>query len=217
MSSLAAVIFDLDGVIVKTDEYHYRAWKRLADELDIPFDREKNQQLRGVGRMSSLKIVLPHDHGYSQEQLEELASRKNGYYQKLIEELSPDDLLPGTKELLDELDAHGVKKAVGSASKNAGTVVDKLQVRDRFDAVITGHDFERGKPAPDVFLAATERLGVEPGKCIVFEDAVAGVEAAHNGGMKAVGVGPKDLLSDAERVVKSLAEVSYPDLEALME
>lgn len=216
MASLEAVVFDLDGVIVRTDEYHYRGWERLADELGLPFDRETNERLRGVDRMSSLRIILPDDHGFSPEELAALADRKNGYYRQFIQELSPEDVLPGTVELLDELDVHDVKKAVGSASRNAATVLDKLGILARFDVAISGHDVEQGKPAPDVFLAAARQLGVRPEGCVVFEDAAVGIEAAHNGGMKAVGVGSAALLSDAEQVVPSLVGVRYLDLVALM-
>jgi len=215
MPHLEAVIFDLDGVIVSTDNYHYLGWKRLADEIGVPFDREKNEQLRGVDRMGSLLLLLPQDHGYTQEQLATLADRKNGYYKELIKQVTPNDLLPGAVELLDELEAHDVKKAVGSASRNADAVLKSLGIRDRFGAVITGHDFEHGKPEPDVFLTVATRLKADPENCVVFEDAAAGIEAAHAAGMKAVGVGRAELVAGAERIVKTLAEISYADIVGL--
>lgn len=216
MAKLEAVIFDLDGVIVSTDRYHYLGWKRLADEIGVPFDRERNELCRGVDRMASLRIVLGPDHKYSESEMKVLADRKNEYYKELAMQISPADLLPGVLALLDGLEAHGVKCAVGSASKNAEAVIERLGIRSRFRTIVTGHDFTRGKPAPDVFLTAASRMGVAPANCVVFEDAAAGVEAAHAGGMKAVGVGRPDLLAAAERVVASLAEITYADLVTLM-
>jgi beta-phosphoglucomutase len=216
MAKLEAVIFDLDGVIVSTDRYHYLGWKRLADEIGVPFDRERNEQCRGVDRMASLRVVLGPNHTYSAAEMAALADRKNEYYKELARQITPADLLPGALALVEELEARGVKRAVGSASKNAEAVLDRLGIRARFQSVVTGHDFARGKPAPDVFLTAARRLGVAPGNCLVFEDAAAGVEAAHAGGMKCVGVGRADLLSAAERVVASLAEIDYAGLVRLM-
>ncbi len=211
-----AVIFDLDGVIVSTDKYHRLGWQRLAEELGIPFTHEQAERTRGVDRMASLAVVLGSNTRYTEAEKVDLAARKNKYYLELIQLISPADLLPGVVELLDELDVHHVRKAIGSASKNAAAVLKRMGVADRFDTVVTGHDFERGKPAPDVFLTAAKRLGMQPADCIVFEDAAAGIQAAHAGGMKAVGVGRPEIVAGAERIVASVADIHYADLAALM-
>ena len=216
MAQFKAAIFDLDGVIVTTDKYHRLGWERLARELGIPFAADQARRTRGVDRMASLRVVLGPNHRYSEAEMEEFAARKNGYYQELIKEITPADLLPGALDLLAELDAHGIPMAIGSASKNASMVLDRLGIASRFAAIVTGRDFTRGKPAPDVFLTAAQRLGVAPGDCIVFEDAEAGIQAAHAGGMKAVGIGRPDTVGGAERVVESLAEITFRDLVALI-
>lgn len=217
MSSLKAVIFDLDGVIVSTDEYHYRGWKRLADEIGVPFDREKNHRLRGISRMDSLLAMLPENHGYSPMQLEELAARKNEYYQEMIGQITPKDMLPGAMRMLDALDAKRIRKALASASRNAVTVLKLLKVENRFDTIVTGHDFERSKPAPDIFLTAAKRLGVVPAHCLVFEDARSGVQAARAADMAVVGIGKAVDLPEADRVVASLAEISVAELREIVE
>ena len=209
-------IFDLDGVIVSTDKYHRRGWERLAAELGIPFTAEQAERTRGVDRMASLRIVLGPKHRYSATEMDELAARKNRYYLESVQEISPADLLPGALALLADLEAQQIRKAIGSASKNALPVLARLKIAQRFEAIVTGHDFERGKPAPDVFLTAARRLGVPPERCVVFEDAAAGIQAAHAGGMKAIGVGNPAVVAGAERIVASLAEVRGADLLALL-
>ena len=217
MARFKAAIFDLDGVIVSTDKYHRLGWARLAGELGIPFTEDQARRTRGVDRMASLRVVLGRNSRYSAAEMEQLAARKNGYYTEFIRQITPDDLLPGALDLLAELRARGIPMAIGSASKNAGTVLDRLGIADQFAAVVTGHDFTRGKPAPDVFLTAAGRLGIKAADCVVFEDAAAGIEAAHAGGMKAVGVGAPDTVAGAERIVPSLAGIKYADLVALFE
>lgn len=212
-----AVIFDLDGVIVSTDRYHREGWQRLADELGIPFTEEQALRTRGVDRMSSLRVVLRENHGYSESEMEALAARKNDYYTKAIHDITPSDLLPGVLDRLDELEEHGIPMAIGSASKNASLVLDRLQISHRFETVVTGKDFSRGKPAPDVFLIAAERLHMPAGRCIVVEDAEAGVQAAHAGGMKVVGIGTPASVPGAERVVASLACITMAEMAALLE
>lgn len=218
MPELLAVIFDLDGVIVSTDEYHYRGWQRLADEIGVPFDRRRNERLRGVDRMNSLLRLLPENHGYSQAELETLATRKNAYYKELITQITPADLLPGAVALLDDLAVHGVRMAIASASKNAPEVLDRLGIRGRFDTIVTGHDFTRGKPAPDIFLIAAQRIGVPPPNCLVVEDAESGVQAGVAAGMRVLGRGTDPALAaaGAARVVAALTEVSWRDLAALL-
>jgi len=190
-TEIKAVIFDLDGVIVSTDEYHYRGWKRLADEEGIFFDREINERCRGVSRMASLDIVLERtDKQYSDEQKLEMATRKNGYYRQFLHDLlKPENILPGVLNLLAQLKERGVKAAIGSSSKNTPMILESIGMADCFDAVADGNDITNSKPHPEVFLLAAERLGVPPENCLVVEDAEAGVEAALAGGMKAMGVG----------------------------
>lgn len=213
MPTYEAVIFDLDGVITDTAEYHYLGWQRMADEEGIPFDREKNEQLRGVSRIESLKLILG-DRDVDQATFEELAERKNRYYVEYLGEMSPDDLLPGARELLDACKARGLKIAIGSSSKNARTVMDQLEITGEFDAVSDGHDAERAKPAPDLFLHAADQLGVAPNRCVVLEDAAAGVQAAIAAAMLAVGIGPPERLSDAHVRFDSVADV---DLDRVLD
>lgn len=211
-----AVIFDLDGVIVSTDRYHRDGWQRLADEIGIAFSEDQARRTRGVDRMASLRVVLGPDHDYSEVQMEALAARKNAYYTESIRRITPNDLLPGVLERLAEFDANGIAMAIGSASRNADMVLDRLGIADRFKTIVTGRDFKNGKPAPDVFLIAAHRLGLPPARCLVVEDAEAGIRAAHAGGMKAVGIGSPETVPGAERIVKSLAEIKYSDFVALM-
>ena len=197
-------IFDLDGVLTDTAEFHFRGWKRLADEEGLPFDREANEALRGVPRRESLLLILKNKQ-VSEEELQEMMDRKNRYYLEFIREIKPTDLLPGALRFLKELHQAGLKAAIGSASKNAGEVIERLGIVELFDAVSDGHSVERQKPAPDLFLHAAAQLGLDPGECVVVEDAAAGVAAAKVGGFFAVGLGPQ------ERV--GAADVVYPSLE----
>ncbi len=188
--SRQAVIFDLDGVIVSTDEYHYRAWQRMADEQELRFDRAVNERLRGVSRMESLAIILDHSGvRLAPETMAELASKKNAWYRDSLAQLTPQDVLPGALPLLSELRARGIRQAIGSSSKNARTILDRIGLRDWFDAVADGNGIVRSKPDPEVFLLAARLLGVVPETCVVVEDAEAGLAAARAAGMKAVGVG----------------------------
>ena len=186
MPTLRAVIFDLDGVITDTAEYHYLGWKRLADEQGWPFDREKNERLRGVSRMESLDLILDGRRLPEAEKVE-LATRKNRYYVESLEQVTPDDLLPGARELLTACKEAGLKIAIASSSRNARTVLDRLEIAPVFDAISDGNSVERAKPAPDLFLHAADQLGVPPAACAVIEDAESGVEAALAAGMLAIG------------------------------
>jgi beta-phosphoglucomutase len=204
-------IFDLDGVLTDTAEYHYRGWKRLADELGIPFTREANEALRGIPRRASLLMILG-DRQFPEEQLEQMMERKNRYYQEFIREITPRDLLPGASDLLGEIRAAGLKSALGSASKNAAEVLERLGIAHLLDAIADGHSVARQKPAPDLFLYAAARLGLPPEECVVVEDAAAGIEAAHAGGFRAVGLGPRERVGTAELVLPSLEGVHLRDL-----
>lgn len=212
--AIRAVLFDLDGVLVHTDRYHYLAWKRLADEQGWAFDEEVNHQLRGVPRIASLEAILRHngielDMGRKLE----LADRKNEMYKELLKGIGQDDLYPGAVDLLERLRSKGVLLGLCSASKNAGAVLDALDLRGFFSTVVTGHDFSRGKPDPEIFLVAADRLKVPPFHCLVFEDAASGVEAALAAGMKCVGVGTPDRLPTAGDTVTDYTTI---DVEALL-
>jgi beta-phosphoglucomutase len=194
MSKIKGVIFDLDGVLVSTDEFHYQGWARLAADEGISFTREDNHRQRGVSRMESLEVLLENsDKVYTDEQKLEMATRKNGYYVEFLQDLTPADALPGAREILAALREAGVKLAVGSSSRNTPLIMEKVDICGFFDAVADGNDITRSKPDPEVFLLAAERLGLKPEECVVVEDAEAGVEAARRGGMRVVGVGPAEL------------------------
>jgi beta-phosphoglucomutase len=211
INKIHAFIFDLDGVITDTAEYHYRGWKRLADEEGLPFSREDNEHLRGVARRESLMLILK-DRLYPDEKIQEMMERKNNYYLEFIKEITPHDLLPGAKDLLEEIRAASLKNALGSASKNAGEVIERLGIRDLFDAISDGFSVERQKPAPDLFLHAAGQLGLAPAECVVVEDAAAGIEAALAGGFRSVGLGPRERVGKAEVVLPSLARVHLAGL-----
>ena len=170
-------IFDLDGVLTDTAEYHYQGWQRLADELGMPFDRERNEALRRVSRRRLLELLLA-GRSYPEEQMLEMMEHKNRYYQELLQQVTPDDLLPGVRNLLDAVRAAGLKIAIGSASKNAREVVQRLHIMPYIDDLADGYSVVRPKPAPDLFVYAAGLLRVCVNACVVFEDAKAGVEAA---------------------------------------
>jgi beta-phosphoglucomutase len=207
-----AVIFDLDGVITDTAEFHYLGWQRLADEAGIPFDRDANERLRGLSRRESLLAMLG-DHEVPEDELAAMMERKNGYYVDSLGEMGPEDALPGAVELVEDARARGLAVAIGSSSRNARLVLDKLELTDRFEAIADGHSVEDAKPAPDLFLAAAGLLGVEPAACIVVEDAASGVDAALAAGMTAVGVGPQDRVGHAHHRFDTTADV---DLTAVI-
>jgi beta-phosphoglucomutase len=186
---IKGIIFDLDGVIVKTDELHYRAWKRLADAEGIFFDREINNHLRGVSRMASLEIILERSpRTYSAEEKNRLASIKNQYYVELLKTLKPDDIMPGVTKTLEELKRRKILTAIGSSSKNARAILEQIKLANVFDAVADGNDIINSKPAPDVFLKAADMLGLRPAECAVVEDAEAGIAAAKSAGMLAIAI-----------------------------
>ena len=185
-----AVIFYLDGVIVCTDECHYKGWKKLADEEGIYFDREINQRLRGVSRMESLEIVLEKaNKAYTAEEKAEMAERKNNFYREYIKDLTPADVLPGVMDFCEKLRAQGVKLAIGSSSKNTPAILKGIGLDTYFDAVADGNQITKSKPDPEVFLLAAKLVGIAPADCMVVEDAEAGVEAAIAGGMDVLGLG----------------------------
>lgn len=185
-----AVIFDLDGVICHTDMYHYQAWKQIADELGIYFDEEINNRLRGVSRMESFEIILERYEGtMSLEDKVVYTTRKNEAYKELLKNMSPADLSPEVKETLDGLRAKDLKLAIGSSSKNAGVILERLGLDGYFDAVSDGNNITRSKPDPEVFVKAARLVGEASGDCLVVEDAKAGLEAAIGGGMDCAAMG----------------------------
>ena len=206
MISIQGFIFDLDGVLVDTAEYHYRGWQRLADEEGLPFDRKANEALRGISRRESLLLILK-DRTLPESKIQEMMERKNRYYVEYIQQVTPADMLPGALGLLNEIRNAGLKCAIGSASKNTCTVVEKLGIEHLVDAISDGYSVTNPKPAPDLFLHAAGQLGLPASQCVVVEDAAAGVEAAIAGGFHSVGLGP------VERV--GTADVVYPSLEGL--
>ncbi|PRY95811.1 beta-phosphoglucomutase [Marinilabilia salmonicolor] len=213
---IKACLFDLDGVIVDTARYHFIAWKALAEELGFEFTEKDNERLKGVSRMRSLDILLEIGNiEMEQEKKEELATRKNDHYRSFITQMKPDEILPGATEFIKELKENNIKIALGSASKNAMTILDRLQLTDWFDAVVDGTKVSKAKPDPEVFLKGAEELNVLPGECVVFEDAEAGVEAALAGGMKCVGIGTPDVLGKAHLVVSGLHEMNFDKLSKL--
>lgn len=216
MQGIAACIFDLDGVIVDTAVYHFKAWKRLANELGFNFTEAQNEKLKGVSRVRSLELILEWGGiEKSAEEQHELATRKNEWYVDMIHHMTPEEILPGAKELLESLRAAGIKTALGSASKNAGVILDKVGILPLFDVVIDGNMVSASKPDPEVFLKGAEALGAAPEQCIVFEDAIAGVEAGKAGGMKVVGIGEQSVLNEADLVVSGLQEINIQTLTNL--
>ncbi len=212
---IEAVIFDLDGVLVSTDEQHYRSWKRLAEEEGIHFDRRVNRRCLGASRMESLEAVLRNaPRRYSDAEKAELAERKNRYYLELVEDLAPADVLPGVRELLCALKRRAVRLAVASGSRNAPSIVERLGLRDAFEACVSGMDIAHSKPHPEVFLRVARRLGVPPKRCLVVEDAPSGVEAARRAGMRVLGVGRRPL-AGTSLMVRSPADLSADEMLGL--
>lgn len=184
------IIFDLDGVICHTDKYHYQAWKKLADRLGIYFDETINNRLRGVSRMESLNIILERaDKAYTEQEKEAFATEKNEVYKELLKQMTPEELSPEVKDTLEELRNRGILLSIGSSSKNAGFILNRLGLGDFFDAVSDGNNISHSKPDPEVFLKAAEFLKLPASECLVVEDAEAGLLAAKNGGMDSAAIG----------------------------
>lgn len=211
---IKACIFDLDGVVVDTARYHYLAWKKLAEKLGINFTENDNERLKGVSRMDSLNIILEIGGvTISDKEKEKYADEKNKTYLSYILKMTPEDVLPGVSDFLTGVKKRGISIALGSASKNAVTILEKVGLKDTFDAIVDGTKVSKAKPDPQVFLAAAAMLNVEPPGCVVFEDAIAGVEAAHRAGMKCIGIGSPDLLSAADLVIEGFKNFKSEDLK----
>lgn len=200
---IKAFLFDLDGVITDTSEFHFLAWQRLGKDLGIPFSREDGEALRGVSRRESLRLLLK-GREVTDEEAQAYMERKNYYYLELVNQMGPENLLPGARDMLVETLRIGLKRAIVSVSKNSQLVIDKLGIGGLIDGLVDGHAPARSKPFPDLFLLGAKLLGFEPKECLVIEDATAGVQAAHAAGMKAVGLGPVERVGEAELVLPSL-------------
>ena len=209
----AACIFDLDGVIVDTAKYHFLAWKRLTDQLGIHFTEEDNERLKGVSRMASVDIILELGNLNPDESRKlEYATLKNNWYIDYISKMTPDEILPGCLTFINELRNANIRVAIGSASKNTPMILKRVGIKELFDAVADGNNVSKAKPNPEVFLKAAEMVRVKPGKCVVFEDAVAGVQAALNAGMICIGVGSPKILTEAHFVVTGLKDMNLAKL-----
>lgn len=201
-NSIQACIFDLDGVIVDTAKYHFLAWRRLANELGFDFSEKENEKLKGVSRMGSLELILQWGGVDIEEATKlELADRKNTWYVEYLQDMSPADILEGVLPFLEDLKSRGIRRGLGSASKNALTVVEKIGLLDSFEVIIDGYKATKSKPDPQVFAMGADAMGVPHHQCIVFEDAESGVEAALNGGFYAVGIGSPTNLGHAHLVI----------------
>ena len=212
---IKACLFDLDGVVVDTARYHYLAWKKIADDLGFSFSLHDNERLKGVSRMESLDILL--EIGKIKVDLktkEELAATKNSLYVSYIQKMTPDEILPGVIRFLDELHNSGMLIALGSASKNAMSILDKINISQKFDAIIDGNKVSKAKPDPEVFLKGAIELGINPQYCLVFEDAQAGIDAARNGGMHIIGIGQPENLTNAEFVIPGFETMNMDQLRS---
>ncbi len=212
---IRGLIFDLDGVIVDTAKYHYLAWKELADTLGLRFSKKDNERLKGVSRVRSFEIILEINQITLPEELKQAyCTRKNDLYLAYIRQLRADEILPGARQFLLDARSAGFRIALGSASKNTTLILEKLKIAELFDSVIDGTKVTRAKPDPEVFLRGAEEIGIPPAQCVVFEDAEAGVEAAHNAGMLAVGIGSRKRLPMADLNIPGLMGVAPETLIA---
>ncbi len=207
-----AIIFDLDGVLTDTSEYHYKAWKRLADDEGIPFTKEENDKyLRGVARRESLMYII-RGRTYSEAQIQEMMDRKNRFYIEMVESMTPKDLVAGGKELLGEIREAGIKVAIASASKNCRTVLKLLDIISYMDGIADGNSVVNSKPAPDIFVYAAGLVQINTPDCLGVEDADAGIEAIKTAGMQALGIGPKERFHRADNVLPTLASLHLTDV-----
>jgi beta-phosphoglucomutase len=203
--TLAGVLFDLDGVIVDTARLHYAAWKRLADSLSVHFDETLNRALKGIDRLGSLDRLLgARARGLGASEKQSLSELKNRWYVESLQAIGPDDVLPGARRVLEEVRGAGHRIALVSASRNAMTVLARLELEGCFDCIVDPAAVSRGKPAPDIFLAATRQLGLKPAQCLGFEDAAAGIAGLKAAGMVAIGVGEPAELEQADWVLPDL-------------
>ncbi len=208
-----AIIFDLDGVLTDTSEFHYKAWKQLADEEGIPFTKQENDEhLRGVSRRESLMYII-RGRNYSEAQVQEMMDRKNNYYTEMIKSMTPQDLIAGGRDLLSEIRNAGIKVTIASSSKNCRTVLERLDILSYLDGIADGYSVVNTKPAPDLFVYAAGIVQVPTPACLGVEDADAGIEAIKTAGMQALGIGPKERFHRADKVLPTLA---YIHLESIL-
>ncbi len=202
-------IFDLDGVLVDTAKYHYLGWKKLADRLGFSFTEQQNEALKGISRMDALEILLEiggMSDRFSKEEKEEMAAEKNQYYLEYVEQLKEEELYPGVRELFAEMKRRGIKIALGSASKNARPILERLRITEYFDEIIDGTVVKKAKPDPEVFTLSADRLQIPYENCLVFEDSAAGIQAAKTAGMTAVGIGTRENLPLADQICAGVGE-----------
>jgi len=209
--NIKAFILDLDGVITDTAEFHFKAWKKMADEEGIPFEREDNEKLRGVSRRKSMELILDGKK-MKEDKIQKLMDRKNRYYNDFLENLTHDDLLPGAQKLIDEIIRRDYKIAVASSSRNAKTVIKNLGIMDTFDTISDGHSVENSKPAPDLFLHTAEKLNLKPESCVVIEDAKSGIAGALAADMIAVGVGPEERVGEAHYRYDKVKDIDLDEI-----
>lgn len=218
MTKIKACLFDLDGVIVDTAVYHFQAWRRLANELGFDFTEHQNEQLKGISRMESLELILGWGNvSLTQDEKNDWATQKNAWYLDLVKLMTPNEVLEGVPEFLDELKANNIKIALGSASKNSKLILERINMLHYFDAIIDGNNITKGKPDPQVFQLGAEATNCKPEECVVFEDALSGVQAGKAGGMKVIGVGSEEILKEADFVISSFKEMSIEKLRTLEE
>lgn len=212
-NKIAAAIFDLDGVIVDTAKYHYLAWKKLANEIGTDLSIEDNERLKGVSRMDSLDIILSLGGlQFSEAEKVAMADKKNTWFVDYVNQMKPDEILPGAKSLLESCRVKGIKVALGSSSKNAKTVLNLLKIAELFDVIVDGTMIKKSKPDPEIFLLGASLLNVPADQCIVFEDAEAGVEAALAANMRCVGLGSPAQLGKANLVIPDLKNFTIEDM-----
>lgn len=205
-------IFDLDGVLVDTAKYHYLGWKKLADRLGFSFTEQQNEALKGISRMAALDLLLKMgdmNEKFSEEEKEELAAEKNQYYLDFVSQLKEEELFPGVTELFERMKQANIKIALGSASKNARLILERLHIKDYFDFIVDGTLVKKAKPDPEVFTLSADRLGIPYEKCVVFEDSAAGIQAAKTAGMTAVGIGTRKNLPMADYICSNVGEFTW--------
>jgi beta-phosphoglucomutase len=213
---IKACLFDLDGVLVNTARFHYLAWKQLANKLGFEFTEKDNEPLKGVSRMDSLEILLSIGKRYlTHEEKNRFAAEKNLVYLRYIQQMTPDDVLPGVRNFLNELKENNIKIGLGSASKNARDILERTELLPEFDAIVDGSMVSQAKPNPEVFAAGAEMLEIDTPSCVVFEDAAAGIKAAHNAGMKCVGIGSPEILMEADLIFPGFQNLRLANLEFL--
>ena len=210
-------IFDLDGVIVDTAKYHFLAWRKLANSIGVDFTHEQNEQLKGVSRVKSLEKILDWGNKtISEEGFQQLMSSKNDDYLSHISNMDEDEILIDVPKILDYLIEQNQGISLGSASKNARAILDKVNLLSKFEAIVDGNGVAKGKPNPEVFLNAAQQLKIEPKNCIVFEDALAGIQAANAAQMISIGIGDKEVLHEADYIFNDFTEISLEFIDALI-